>query len=231
MDARLDPACEGARALARRHRDQEHLLVAGSEGQLATIVRQTQGKQIVDHLVQCARCRHYDPRCPSCGSDARRERHGWMCPQQAARWRDLLPWNWRPRFAREVAPAAHAPFRTGHRPQAPPTAAATVRVPVQAAPGGAHVAPRVVPPGPAPGGAPKPRPRPQSPKPNALALAYAALGLAPEAAPEAVRAAYRSRAQQYHPDKVGHLAPEFRDVADKKMKEINAAYEKIKRSW
>jgi DnaJ-class molecular chaperone len=32
----------------------------------------------------------------------------------------------------------------------------------------------------------------------------------------------------YHPDKVVGLAPEFQALADKRMKEINAAYEVLK---
>jgi preprotein translocase subunit Sec63 len=35
-------------------------------------------------------------------------------------------------------------------------------------------------------------------------------------------------ASLYHPDKVAHLAPEFREMADRKMKEINTAYGSIK---
>jgi DnaJ-domain-containing protein 1 len=35
-------------------------------------------------------------------------------------------------------------------------------------------------------------------------------------------------ASLYHPDKVAHLAPEFREMADRKMKEINTAYSSIK---
>jgi DnaJ-class molecular chaperone len=37
--------------------------------------------------------------------------------------------------------------------------------------------------------------------------------------------AYRSLAQMYHPDKVAGLAPEFHEVAERRMKEINAAYQ------
>ena len=36
-------------------------------------------------------------------------------------------------------------------------------------------------------------------------------------------------AQMYHHDKVAGLAPEFQARDDKKMKEINAAYEALKR--
>jgi DnaJ-domain-containing protein 1 len=32
----------------------------------------------------------------------------------------------------------------------------------------------------------------------------------------------------YHPDKVAGLAPEFQALADRRMKEINAAYEAVK---
>jgi curved DNA-binding protein CbpA len=32
----------------------------------------------------------------------------------------------------------------------------------------------------------------------------------------------------YHPDKVEGLAPEYRQIADQKMKVINAAYEQLK---
>jgi len=36
---------------------------------------------------------------------------------------------------------------------------------------------------------------------------------------------------QYHPDKVGHLGEEFKKVAEEKMKEINNAYEFLKRKF
>jgi len=34
---------------------------------------------------------------------------------------------------------------------------------------------------------------------------------------------------KYHPDKVTHLGQEFRSVAEEKMKEINAAYDFLKK--
>jgi DnaJ like chaperone protein len=37
--------------------------------------------------------------------------------------------------------------------------------------------------------------------------------------------AYREMARAYHPDRVAHLAPEFRAVAERKMREINEAYD------
>jgi hypothetical protein len=54
------------------------------------------------------------------------------------------------------------------------------------------------------------------------------LGIAVSASKEEIRIAYRKMASLYHPDKVAHLAPEFREMADRKMKEINTAYGSIK---
>jgi hypothetical protein len=58
--------------------------------------------------------------------------------------------------------------------------------------------------------------------------AFKMLGLDASATPAEISAAYRQLAQQYHPDKVAGLAPEFQVLADKRMKEINAAYELLK---
>jgi DnaJ-domain-containing protein 1 len=41
-----------------------------------------------------------------------------------------------------------------------------------------------------------------------------------------IKAAYRRKMAQYHPDKVASLGPELREVADKLTKEINAAYDR-----
>lgn len=53
------------------------------------------------------------------------------------------------------------------------------------------------------------------------------LGVAPGADRATIRAAYIRLAKQYHPDRVAHLAPEFRELAEGKMKEFNAAYEAL----
>ena len=52
---------------------------------------------------------------------------------------------------------------------------------------------------------------------------YAVLGVAPGATFEQVRQAWRARITQYHPDKVAHLAPEFRALAEQKTRELNEA--------
>lgn len=57
---------------------------------------------------------------------------------------------------------------------------------------------------------------------------YAVLGIAVSASTEEIKIAYRKMASLYHPDKVAHLAPEFREMADNKMKEINTAYGTLK---
>lgn len=55
------------------------------------------------------------------------------------------------------------------------------------------------------------------------------LGVAPGATPEEIRRAYRTLAAQYHPDKVAHLGEEFRTLAEQRFKEIQQAYEALRR--
>ena len=58
---------------------------------------------------------------------------------------------------------------------------------------------------------------------------YAVLGLEPGADMETIKKSYRQLSMKYHPDKVSHLGDEFKQVAEEKMKEINAAYDFFKR--
>ncbi|WP_028583312.1 DnaJ domain-containing protein [Desulfogranum mediterraneum] len=60
---------------------------------------------------------------------------------------------------------------------------------------------------------------------------YAVLGLESGADFAAIKSAYRKLSMQYHPDKVGHLGDEFKGVAEEKMKEINAAYDHLKKKY
>jgi hypothetical protein len=61
-----------------------------------------------------------------------------------------------------------------------------------------------------------------------VAQACKILGVTDSATGNDVSALYHRLAQQYHPDKVAGLAPEFQVLADRRMKEINAAYEILK---
>jgi len=61
-----------------------------------------------------------------------------------------------------------------------------------------------------------------------LSGAFAILGLKPGAYFDDVTAAYRKLAAQNHPDKVAHMAPEFQELAERKMRELNAAYDQIR---
>ena len=44
-----------------------------------------------------------------------------------------------------------------------------------------------------------------------------------------VKKAYRKMAVKYHPDKVGHLGDDFQKMAEEKFKQLNDAYERIKK--
>lgn len=53
---------------------------------------------------------------------------------------------------------------------------------------------------------------------------YTVLGLSSTASVEDIRASYRALMGQYHPDKVATLGLELRELAERKSKEIGAAY-------
>lgn len=56
---------------------------------------------------------------------------------------------------------------------------------------------------------------------------YKVLGISPDATDEEVKKAYRELAHKYHPDR--YRDSDLADLAEEKMKEINAAYEEIHR--
>lgn len=62
--------------------------------------------------------------------------------------------------------------------------------------------------------------------------AYAVLGLTREATSAEVKKAYRAKVMEYHPDKIVSkgLPEEFLQFAEEKFKEVNEAYEKIKKT-
>ena len=62
-----------------------------------------------------------------------------------------------------------------------------------------------------------------------IRLAYETLGVSVSASEQEIVSAYRSMAKMYHPDRLANLAPEFVELAEERMKEINVAYETLKR--
>jgi len=67
--------------------------------------------------------------------------------------------------------------------------------------------------------------------PPEVRAALSVLSLDMRAIFENVRHAYRDQVKQYHPDRVAHLGPELRRVAELKTKEINAAYSVLERYY
>jgi DnaJ-domain-containing protein 1 len=59
--------------------------------------------------------------------------------------------------------------------------------------------------------------------------AHDVLGVDASATGDEIAAAYHQLAQLYHPDKVATLAPEFTVIAERRMREINAAYRELTR--
>lgn len=57
---------------------------------------------------------------------------------------------------------------------------------------------------------------------------FAVLGVSPGAPAEDIKAAYRRLVKRYHPDKLQHLGEEFRELAEKKFKAIQSAYQSLK---
>ena len=57
------------------------------------------------------------------------------------------------------------------------------------------------------------------------------LELSAEITSSALKDQYRQLAQKYHPDKVQHLGEEFQQMAEHKLREINAAYEYLRTKY
>lgn len=55
------------------------------------------------------------------------------------------------------------------------------------------------------------------------------LGVEPSASRDEVRAAYQKLVQENHPDKVSGMSEEIRNLAERRTKEINAAYNELKK--
>ena len=59
--------------------------------------------------------------------------------------------------------------------------------------------------------------------------AYSVLGISPDATDDEVKSAYRRMAMKNHPDKVATLGPEVQKAAEEKFKQVQQAYETIKK--
>lgn len=58
---------------------------------------------------------------------------------------------------------------------------------------------------------------------------YDILQVPRDATQEEIRKAWIELAAQYHPDKAAHLGPDLQELAEKRFKEIQRAYEVLKR--
>ena len=89
-------------------------------------------------------------------------------------------------------------------------------------------------------GAARPPPKPKAPKENEQASRtaedevplpafdpYELLGIARGTPLDEARKAWRALIVLYHPDKVAHLAPEFRDLAEEKTRQLMTAWEQV----
>lgn len=56
---------------------------------------------------------------------------------------------------------------------------------------------------------------------------YEVLRIPASATPEAIRAAYKARMKEYHPDKVAMLGEELQELAHRKSLEIQKAYQQL----
>ncbi len=83
-------------------------------------------------------------------------------------------------------------------------------------------------------------PRPQDPPPESEHRArpdqteakpdpFTVLGVARNATFDEIKSAYRTKMREYHPDKVASLGAELRELAERKAKQINEAFEALSR--
>jgi preprotein translocase subunit Sec63 len=63
----------------------------------------------------------------------------------------------------------------------------------------------------------------------AAPTAYEVLEVPENASLEDIEQAYRRKISEYHPDKVSNAAPELQALAERRAREINAAYDELKK--
>jgi DnaJ like chaperone protein len=69
------------------------------------------------------------------------------------------------------------------------------------------------------------------PKESEIEAWHETLEVDSNASLEEIKAAYKRKISQYHPDKVSSLGPEFTPIAEKKTKQINSAYAEAVRKF
>ena len=60
---------------------------------------------------------------------------------------------------------------------------------------------------------------------------YSILGINRNSSIEEIKKAYKEEISKYHPDKVEHLGFEFKEIAERKSKDINNAYNHLKKKF
>ena len=81
------------------------------------------------------------------------------------------------------------------------------------------------------GDGPRPAPESEAAQVDPIEEACRVLQLNRPFTTDELRAAYRQRMSQYHPDKVNNLGQEFRELAESKSKEINRAFDLLARFY
>src|SRR5690606_28835178 len=60
---------------------------------------------------------------------------------------------------------------------------------------------------------------------------YSILNINRNSSVDEIKKAYKEEIRKYHPDKVEHLGNEFKEIAEKKSKDINKAYNYFRRKF
>jgi preprotein translocase subunit Sec63 len=70
---------------------------------------------------------------------------------------------------------------------------------------------------------------PANSRPVADANPYVVLDIPESASMDEIEQAYRRKISDYHPDKVANAAPELKELAEQRAREINAAYDELQK--
>lgn len=60
---------------------------------------------------------------------------------------------------------------------------------------------------------------------------FSVLNISPNASIEEIKRGYKEEIRKYHPDKVEHLGDEFKEIAERKTKDINKAYNYFRKKY